>query len=240
MEQFYLIPSELAIKVLKERLWREFQVWLVLKSTCNGHIKITEEIKEDAAMKIGVSVRTFERSLKSLLNMNWVGKSRKFYFIRGIDAVRKIEGITNRSAYWFNITDAKKIRGFCMGIAVSEIEKKIKFKLRTEGSLTEKRGVNFTAPSVPIALEYLFQSYGIKKRNASVLRKKACPDFIEMRENLIPIIYNNEKIKCSGRFRIIKSGIIEGHKIKCIGGFLFEQGPNLVKSKINKKRRQRI
>jgi len=167
-----LLPSELSIKVCKERLWKEYQIWILLKAISNGHIRLRGDQIEFLSNYLRMSEKTVRRKIKSLLGLNWIGynPTSKYYFIRSIDTVRIIEKIAKRRAYWLELKYINDIKGFCAATIITELIISQKRKLSRGWAEKERR--QFKPPAYyKISLYSLTKIFGLSQRNASALRK---------------------------------------------------------------------
>ena len=193
----YLLPSELSIKVMQLRLWREYQVWIMLKSICDGHLLLNGQKREFIAKSMGVSSRTIERTIKKLIIRNWLGfdNKSKYFYPRSIDMVSQIELIRPKHAYWFYIHNIKEIKGFCMASAITNLIRTQKRKNSRRSATKERRHFK-PLTYFPVSLTSLEAIYGIGKRNASVLRSLSSPKYLNIRAHLEPLIINGVHQRC--------------------------------------------
>ena len=245
MKGKYLVPAGLAELVLTNRLFRSFQIYLALKNACRGQIEITRDIKIIIAGLTGTSRKTIDRAIKDLLKSNWIGYDRKrdTYFIRGFDALRRIETIRSKRAYWFDIKHLKKVKSFVVACCYSEIRHQI---FRRRLALVQKKGRSVQGASLPIfypiALDFFSKVYKCAKSTSSVYRKLAAKDgFIVVDPDIRPMLIEGKILSADhlGYLRQ-KIGQEDTRRLVCIDGGIYEQFPDQIKCKVSFKKRRRI
>ena len=229
-----LLPSELSIKVCKERLWKEYQIWILLKAISNGHIRLRGDQIEFLSNYLRMSEKTVRRKIKSLLGLNWIGYNRisKYYFIRSIDSIRIIEKIFKRRAYWFELKYIHDIKGFCAATMITELIISQKRKLSRRWAKKERR--HFKPPTYyEISVISLKVIFGLSTRFASVMRKLSTINFTKTKTNIKPFIRNGIHLSCAEK-GYIKNNLSsqEINKIRCIKGRLYIQLPNSYQSNL--------
>ena len=147
-QKYYLIPVELATLVFRERLTREFQIWLLLKHWSNGRIVINPATINALAAVLNTSGRTVYRTLSRLRERNWIGynPASGVSYPRGLDTLRTIEQCTRRAAVWFDIEKIHAMEGFVAGVAFAELIRRQKMKLWREAAGAQKKGAQLNPP----------------------------------------------------------------------------------------------
>jgi len=229
-----LLPSELSIKVCKERLWKEYQIWILLKAISNGHIRLRGDQIEFLSNYLRMSEKTVRRKIKSLLGLNWIGynPTSKYYFIRSIDTVRIIEKIAKRRAYWLELKYINDIKGFCAATMITELIISQKRKLSRRWA--KKQGRQFKPPTFyKVSVKSLSKIFGLSQRNASVLRQTSTVNFTEVRLNFKPLFHGGKQLPCNQKY-FIKHYLTnrELNRVRCIKRKLFIQFPNSYRSKL--------
>jgi hypothetical protein len=196
---YYLIPVKLTTLVRRERLFREFQIWLLLKHWSNGHLEIDPRVLAKLAGFLQCSTRTIERSIKRLRERNWIGFNPRtnISYIRGIDNVITNEQINGRLSVWFNINRIIDVEAFLAASTDSLLirQQKVRKWVERAAGVHSKRGTIQPAPvhtHYPVALS-LHHFFGIAKSTAQRERKLAeAAGFLHIRKvSPIPIPDNN-------------------------------------------------
>ncbi len=254
--QFLNIPTPLCIKLLKEKhFFRACQLWLFLKSRCRGQMMITPELRRGIAKELGVSERTVRNELNKLYGRNWLGYNpkSKITFVRGFDAVMKIEQLSGRSAAWISvkqdISDFKQCKGIIKSIVLGYFANKQKWKEvlgqkeseQRKGSSNQNSKRPSTSTHFPISCNAMIKLFGISNGSASNYKRLAQESGgIDVKKNLQKIKGVNSgkgiPAKFSAVYKIAFPDI--AHKVRIIDGFLFLQGPDLIQPLLEYKRRR--
>ena len=109
------IPLRLIEYVLEAKKTHLFQLYIYLKFQCSGKIKIEVEIKNKAAIDLGVTVRTIDHRLDELKRLNWIGfnPATGMTYIRGFSNVCSFYSLIPKVAYEFSISWILDIKEFC-------------------------------------------------------------------------------------------------------------------------------
>lgn len=179
-QKYYLIPYNLALLIHRERFFRGFQIWLLLKHWSNGHLEITSRILTRLASILRCSRRTIERHIAQLRDRNWLGYNRVngLTFVRGMDSLRIVEGVPGRLAVWFDIDKILSVEAFFAACGESFFVRGQKVKAWREraAGVHAKRGTIQPAsvPTFyPVALSLHLLFFGIAKSTAARGRKSA-------------------------------------------------------------------
>lgn len=133
-----LIPIEMCQKALINKTVRELQVYIWLKINSSGKIKLTQEVWRKIMTDLNIkSVKMVKMYIQQLIDKQWITLSKRsgYYFIKGFDRIRKLEGYTRRTGAEFNIKDIKNFKGFLVGAVISQmisVQKKREWLLVTE------------------------------------------------------------------------------------------------------------
>lgn len=103
---------------------RALQTFVWLKIRCSGKIKITKEVLVDMAKDLDLkSIKTIKSNIEYLLDKHWITHSKKsgYYFIKGFEDIRKMEGMSKRTGVEFDITDIRNFKGFLIGSVISNL-----------------------------------------------------------------------------------------------------------------------
>ncbi len=179
-QKYYLIPYGLALNIRRERLFREFQTWLLLKHWSNGHLELTPRIMARLASSLRCSPRTIERTIARLRERNWLGynPNNGLTYVRGMEALRIIEHLPGRLGVWLDIDrilNAEAFLAACMESFFVRGQKVKAWRKRAAG-VHSKRGTIQPAPVpvfFPVALSLHTSFFGIAKSTAARERKLA-------------------------------------------------------------------
>jgi len=239
-----LIPIDLCVTIIKEKLWRPFQVLIYLKFKFGAYAKDLKKNLDPICLELEVSERTVTRAIRILVKLNWIGFDplTNTTYIRGIDRIRKIEKIYNRQAVWMFPSQIMKFKEFVIAAVLKRQQmelRKREWKLRQERG---RRDQNLPLPIFyPISSSYFSNKYGIgltSAYNYKILANKA--GLIKIITNDEPLILNDEKVPCDQIKELREIYREDGIHIKCKKGFIQIQNPFLVKSILSIKKRRSI
>jgi hypothetical protein len=97
---YMTIPINLCFYIVNERIFRAAQVYLCLKSFCDGKLYITKSTLIEISIILEVkAIQTIRTALKVLIELNWVGYNpkSKYYFIRSFSTVCNIYGYRRKT-----------------------------------------------------------------------------------------------------------------------------------------------
>lgn len=240
-QKYYLIPYGLALLIRRERLYREFQIWLLLKHWSNGRLELAPRIIARLASSLRCSPRTIERNIGRLRERNWLGYNPNtgVTYVRGIDALRIVERLPGRLAVWLDIDRILNVEAFLAACGESFFVRgqKVKAWREREAGVHSKRGTIQPAPVptfFPVALSLHFSFFGIAKSTAARERKLAeAAGFLLIRKAPpIPITTNNPAAFLRGFPELA------GHLFERSGQWFLRPTDEL-QTKLSFKRRQR-
>lgn len=206
-QKYYLIPFNLALLIRRERLYKEFQIWLLLKHWSNGHLEVTPRVVARLASSLLCSERTISRAITRLRERNWLGYSCKTHrtYVRGIDAIRIVEQLPGRAAVWFDIEKIVSVEAFLTACIESYFIRGQKVRLygkRAAGGYS--KGEPFQPVALPlfypVALSLYTTFFGIAKSTAARERRiAAAAGYIKIRKAPpIPITIDNPSMFLRG------------------------------------------
>ncbi len=198
-QKYYLIPFNLALLIRRERLFREFQTWLLLKHWSNGHLELTPLIIARLASSLQCSPRTIERTIARLRERNWLGynPNNGLTYVRGIDTLQIIEQLPGRLGVWLDIDRILNVEAFLAACGESFFVRgqKVKAWRQRAAGVHSKRGTYQPAPLssfFPVALSLHFSFFGIAKSTAARERKlAAAAGFIRIHKRPPQLITDN-------------------------------------------------
>lgn len=242
--KYYLVPVDLALQVFKERTFREFQVWLLLKHWTNGHLHLNPAIIARLAAQLKTSSRTIERAIERLRKKNWLGynPNNGITHIRGFDTLRIMEKLPGRLAVWFDIDRMPNLEAFTTACAFGSFVRAQKVRCWRERLGGKEKGVPIqpkrpaTLPKFfPVALSLIEHQFGVPRSTACRYRKAAnrAGFLLIHKKNPEPLNFDNPWAYLKGfpemRGRIFKRG-----------GKWFLRQPDEVQTNITYKRRPRL
>lgn len=119
-----IIPIEVCQDALTNKTVRKLQVFIWLKLNCSGKIKINPDVEKSIAQSIGVkSHKTVKSSIQYLLEKQLITRSKKsgYYFVKGFESIRRVEGFTKRTGAEFNLKYIKNFKGFLVAAVISQL-----------------------------------------------------------------------------------------------------------------------
>ncbi len=213
--RYYGIPGGLCFIAIREKIFREIQVYMAFKAICRGQLRINGEIVSKVGKMLGVSSKTVSRALSFLLQRDWIGYNPNsgIHHVRGIDEVRRIEKIIKKSAYRLDVIKIKSIkafRAFLIGGAITELINSQRDKLiqETRRRLAEDQ-IRLRAyhkadlsSFYPISCKALSKIFQISEKSASNYRKEAdSQGFIKLREDISKALW---KIRVGGKLKEVE------------------------------------
>ena len=118
------IPIELCAFAFRKKFVRPVQLYVLLKSICDGTIKLSKPYKKAIAKKIGFkTIKSVNNNIKLLMARNWVGydKTSDVYYIRSYDRVMQSEDMKRGLRATFQLKDIKKMRAFLFGAVLTKL-----------------------------------------------------------------------------------------------------------------------
>lgn len=135
-----LIPVEICEKVFSLKISKDFQLYLLFKSLCDGKMKIPMTDYQTLAAMLGHMFKNLLQSrMKKLLELDFIGnnKKSKYWFISGFDQIKKQLEATSLTSQHYRESGLISIShdGSKIYYSISDAE-----KLHT--NITTKRSVN--------------------------------------------------------------------------------------------------
>ena len=190
-----LIPVQLCEHVLKHKLNKPFQLYILLKSLCDGKMKIPKsEYPVLAAMLNRKSGKTINNNLKKLLALNLVGYSAdsQYYFIRSLKHLQNQFNLDALTCAEFSISDIHRIQEFCLAavaghLVIQQKRKQWLFERKKWRSNQDSRSSSLL-PYNQVTNTYLVKRLGISLQTAFSLKKKAHEaGFVEIKKHFKPL-----------------------------------------------------
>ncbi len=116
------IPTEFAAMVFYQELEKPFTLYMYFKSNSAGIFNRDSAVFKNAANALGFqSHNTFNKHLRKLLALNWVGYDeggQKFY-VRGFEHLRAVYGFQKKQTAGFPIEKIQGMQAFCAAVIVT-------------------------------------------------------------------------------------------------------------------------
>ena len=237
------IPVEMIDFVIKNRIYKSFQLYLYLKIISSGKIKLTKDIIFDCSKFLNVSTKSIKRYLDNLLKLNWVGYNQYsgYYFIRGFDALRNLRGSYARTAAIFDIKDIIKIKEFLIAVKIKGFLKLQQERCK-EAAFSRGSDIYANQPQrsfpvyLPISCSVIAKIIKISVSTASKYRNfTAKAGFIKIRKDFKDTGFNSKYIK------LYKSANPElSNKVRIIDDKILIQKPDLIFCDLKFTKRKKI
>jgi hypothetical protein len=123
------IPIELVQYVNACKLYKALGIYLLLKVSCDGHIKLSKDGRLQIMEALNIkTLASFNKHLNKLVELNWIGidKNTATYYIRSIKYLRLRESYNRCLTVSFDVSsDSCTIKEFVQGALIcSDIRRK--------------------------------------------------------------------------------------------------------------------
>lgn len=114
------VPLPVLEKALKKKQHREISLFLYLKMTTSGRVRIEGRKKEELLQVHSISESTLYRRLNTLRDWDWIGHDEltKIYYIRGFKRLYEIEEFVSKTALRCSVKDLFKLQVFSFSASV--------------------------------------------------------------------------------------------------------------------------
>lgn len=187
------VPLHLCEFTIQNNFVAELRLYLYLKKESSGQVRLSSSQKEEIAITLSCTERSFRTHLKNLRTRNWIGFNKKsgYYFIRGFERIKAIEGLTGRKGCWLEIntkeiwSDKKKFKAFIVSALIGHLSRTSRWKeqLKKYGdkAVRPDRHKGRSNPSraasssgfFPVAAQAIFDIYNIPVSTASDYKRLA-------------------------------------------------------------------
>lgn len=246
------VPFSLCDLVVTDKFFAPFRLYLSLKSTSYGQVKITLAKKQELAAALHVTVRTISNLLSQLQERNWIGHNPKtgWYFVRGFTKVVQLEGLAGKLAVELDVQKdlsfKERFQAFVVGAIIGRFARSSRYKWREQ----HKRGSEYnkgnskhnpqTAPSFfPVSCE------SIRMAKDSVPRMSLSTawsykqlahkyGFINLKQNLVRLSIGKDESERDAPFAAAyKKGHPEvADRVRIVDGKVYLQEPDLVQERM--------
>lgn len=246
MNTAYLkIPCEMAQFALTETKYRPVASYLASHFIYSGKAPVGDKSAHRIASATGSSTPTVYRHFKWLLNRDWIGKDSEngWYFFRGLDFVRRLEGWQRSRAVVMLKKDLQQAKEFFTGAVIASIIK------TGQGAETERISRRSEQFGFPVSLSLIQKVLGCSRKTAFTYRKDA------QKAGYIKMIQNLQQVDVSpGDIRLLKQNELETVTVRLFGtrdetidvkpdqlrtdkGYVYAQLANLIEAVVLLKKR---
>ena len=242
-----LIPVSLCERVIRQKLWREFQVWIFILNSCDGSICLSRTKRESIANKLGLTERTVRNTITSLYARNWIGfnKDNDISYPRSIDVVIMIEKLKGAESYWMRANKIKESRQFLISAFISHLarekQKQLILKISERGRINGriKRTAFQVCRRVPLSKTALAAILNIPITTAHRFKRLAKESkLIQVTSNSKPLLINGKSIP-NNQIKTFRKEL--GYKYYSCkkDGIIKERLPDLIRSRMSRKKRRK-
>jgi len=234
LDKRFKVPLEVGNYVISNSLEKPFKLYLLLKSMCNGQIKLSEQYFESIAVLLDYKCKkSVKNNLTKLISLNWVGynKISEYYFIRGFDYIRKQNDFKRRTAIYIELGQINHLQEILLAGLITKL---IKNRIRGIVKDVDCKGIRSNQASknipdyFPISASYIAKILNISINKAFRLKRSAAVlKLITIKPNLI-----NTKLVSSSLLYLYKLEYRDANKLRERDGFLVIQECDLVKANI--------
>lgn len=168
------IPLHILQKALIEKYHREIELYIYLKITTDGRLKLKGRKKSEVLQVLSISESTLYRRLRVLQDWNWVGFDdlTQTYFIRGYNYVLKSEQAISRTAVKFTFKDILQLQTFSFSACVGFLlRSQTRRKRRGAERKTWRSKQSPASTFKPVALSVMKSVFSLSKDTVIKLKK---------------------------------------------------------------------
>lgn len=120
MYRRFWAPLPVLQKALIDKHHREITLFLFLKMTTSGRVKIQGKKKSEIMQVLSIGESTLYRRLRTLMEWNWVGYDSKtrVYYIRGFKYIYEKEDFISKTAVKIRLQDLLRLQTFSFSASV--------------------------------------------------------------------------------------------------------------------------
>ncbi|MDX2068374.1 MAG: hypothetical protein SFV55_08100 [Haliscomenobacter sp.] len=248
------VPFSLCDLVVTDKFFAPFRLYLFLKSTSYGQLKITLAKKQELAAALHVTVRTINNLLHQLQERNWIGHNTRtgWYFVRGFMKIGQLEGLTGKQAVELDVhkdlSSKEKFQAFVVGAIIGRFARSSRYKWREQ----HKRGSEYnkgnskhnpqTAPSFfPVSCESIRMAkdpvHPPRMSLSTAWKYKQLAHkygFIDLKQNLVRLPLGKDESECDAPFAgaYKKANPEVADRVRIIDGKVYLQEPDLVQERM--------
>jgi len=169
------VPLPVLQKAITEKAHREIALFLFLKMTTSGRVKLEGRKKKEVLQVFGISNSTLYRYLSKLLEWDWMGydKSMQVYYIRGFKRIYEIEDeFISKTAVRICIDDLFNLQAFSFSAWLGYLLRgQSRGKRRGAGQNTRCSQQSPASVFKPVALSVMKLFFNLSKDTLIKLKK---------------------------------------------------------------------
>lgn len=235
------MPLAICQRVAQDQFFDEFQLFVYLKSICDGHLRISKHVIKSAAYTLECHPKTIKRRLERLKQRNWIGTFKSgVNILRGFNALFGVENMVPfRTGVVFEVKYLNLAKAFvvsgCIGYMAKYQWIKERRRLREgEKILAPHHPAVTLLPAHPVACRFIVGELGVSISTASEwkhLGEKA--GFIKVEKRYTPA--QIDRVKEYKRLELN-----DAHKIVFWEGQYCFQEPDVITPLLNFKTRSKF
>lgn len=174
-EQRVNVPVDMAIFALQDGLTPQCRTYLTAHFLFSGKARTTDRPARTIAKHLNITERTVYRHFNWLIERDWMGKDDRngWYFFRGLDWIRKVEGWMSKRATALKIEHLNDIKGFFTASIVRSIaHTRSVANSRNETGRHERKGRPLQT-YFEISLRTIQKVFGVSRSTAQAYLKRA-------------------------------------------------------------------
>lgn len=190
------VPLTVLQKALIEKNHREVALFLYLKMTSDGRVKLDGRKKGELLQVLSITESTLYRRLKVLLEWNWVGYDRitQIYFIRGYKFILRSEGSLSNTVVHFQSRDIFNLQAYAFSANVGFLLRSQRRNKRRGAEQKTWRSQQSPASFYkPIALNVMGSIFSLSKGTVIRLKKLSIQSGYLKRERSYKDLYHVSK-----------------------------------------------
>lgn len=236
--QTIFIPVDLAQYILTMKLYKQFQLYVYLKSQHSNGIFFSSSLdREKAKNNLHLkSIRTINNLLKKTIQLNWIGykTQTRTYYIRSIDRLRILYNLNRRASFEFHINKMMSLKALMIAAVISNMikaqERRLKERVRTRGR-TNQRSFSF----FPVADKAVSKILNVSPSTAHLYKKLVIKHRLgEIKKILIETPLSKDYIG------VMKMYDPLAYKAIIKKGYIYIKGIDLMKVYMNFRRKRKL
>lgn len=191
LEQRLNVPVDMAIFALQDGYTPQCRTYLTAQLLFSGKARTTDRPARTIAEHLDITERTVYRHFEWLIERDWMGKDERngWYFFRGIDFIRDVEGWTSKRATTLKNEHLTDLKGFFTASIVRSIAHTRSNRNKT-GRQQKGRPLQTYCD---ISLRTIQSVFGVSRSTAQCYLKKA------KQQNLLNVLINMKQIKITAK-----------------------------------------
>lgn len=187
------VPVPIVQKALIEKRYREVSLFLYLKMTNPGYVRLLGSKKKEITRNFSISNSTLSRYLTILIEWDWLGYSSEMqtYYIRGFKYILEKEGYESRTCVYLNPRDLFDFQTFSFSVQVALLLRS-QFRKERRGAeqLTWCSNQSPAFRFRPVSLSVMEKVIGISKDTVVNIKKRSIEaSYLERKHNFEPLYH---------------------------------------------------